>query len=613
MPRRMIRSCLLALLSMVASDAALAQGTRPSSATGSSAAERREMVRTLAEREEELDRLGERLGLTRRLMRVLAAQVGLGNPNFTEREFFAAVGSTAERARALLNENTTMRGELETLRDPAVRDPALALLAQARTALDEGRLADAEALYGQLGAVRWGESDEALAASLSAVQSQTIAAELQGGEADYDRADQLRREASRRFRELEQRTAIQRITVDVQRVRSALQEGELFGRRRGLLRAISIFKDEMLEEAANEEFSVYWMPAHQAYARALFLLGQSNGGETGATYLSEGLSHLIDVSRRNEVVDLAVLPIDLRLTFMDLVFARLSLMDGRQINEEMTSGPFASAAQSAMNSLSMGALSTPENITREQVNLMFFMGRHAIPLIQRSDIADQLPGVDDSEWAIMQRQVHFAGFGIAFLLVAVANGIPPFPILIDVQSEPNIWMDSMMLSADLFISASDNQMVLRQFNITNPELVLVRSIEVLRQVEQKAIETNNYVILSEAKHLRATALLKLSKQESASQIVGRIREAIQLFHEALELRPRNEMPLAWSRSSLALAEAELAMAAASAAESCDFLQLARARFSEALPIFAERQPPYAIEQLRLQQSLTDRRVESECS
>lgn len=170
---------------------ALAQ-TRPSGAIGYSAAERRDVDERLAKLTAQIERLSKQRVMSPRLIRAIATEVGLANPRFSDAELLTAVEAMSDLAEKLRTDNELMRGELIRLRDPALRDPALALLNQAEAALNEGRLAKAEELFGKIRTLRWDESRAADEAWKIAVKSEALTAELRQ---NYIRAQELRLDA----------------------------------------------------------------------------------------------------------------------------------------------------------------------------------------------------------------------------------------------------------------------------------------------------------------------------------------------------------------------------------------------------------------------------------
>ena len=217
--------------------------TRPSGAIGYSAAERRAVEAQLTRSESTRNKLAGALGLSRQLLRSIAQEVGFANPSFSDRQVLDAVEAMAKRAKELQADNARLRSEIEQLGDPALRDPALALLSKAEMALYEGRLAEAEALFGDLRALRWGESREAMNAWESAVDAQARIAELRQ---DYAASEDLRLAASRlqTANSNESNARAFRFAVDAALAR--YDEGRNFGELSAFARASEIIEQSAL-------------------------------------------------------------------------------------------------------------------------------------------------------------------------------------------------------------------------------------------------------------------------------------------------------------------------------------------------------------------------------
>ncbi|MFM7379094.1 MAG: hypothetical protein ACKO1O_13375 [Erythrobacter sp.] len=272
---RLVLGAALALAS--AGGEALAQ-TRPGGAIGYSAAERRIVDQRIANLAAQIERLSSQRVMSPQLVRAIATEVGLANPRFSDAELLNAVEAMSQLAEKLRADNEQMRGELIRLRDPALRDPALALLDEAEAALNDGRLAEAEALFGKIRTLRWDESREADEAWGLAVESEARTAELQQ---DYIRAQDLRLEASDRLlarAEADHRRAFELADAAAQ---SRLDEGETFGRAAALDAAILLWRTRVLPLAPRDRYPELWAWAQNNLGNALKTHGERSGGAAG--------------------------------------------------------------------------------------------------------------------------------------------------------------------------------------------------------------------------------------------------------------------------------------------------------------------------------------------
>ena len=280
-PRRFI--VLAAALALL--PAAAHAATRPDWASGRSAAEVRAMEARLARTEAERDRIAARHGLTRQTLNAIAGEVGMGNPRFTDGQLIDAVEAMALKARDLLSENRRLKTDLAALSDPALRDPALAALGRAETAIAEGRLADAEAEYARVKDMRWGESDAARAAWDSAVEAEARTAELRQL---VEKAQNLRLAAADRWLEMEKHARRQAFIVANTAAGRRLMEGETFGRLETIAAAIALYEKRVLPMVPRDQYPDLWGGAQINLGNALASLG-GHGGEDALALLNKAV------------------------------------------------------------------------------------------------------------------------------------------------------------------------------------------------------------------------------------------------------------------------------------------------------------------------------------
>jgi tetratricopeptide (TPR) repeat protein len=293
MPGTMIRSFGLTL-ALLAVSADAASQTRPGGAVGYDAAQRRVVDTQLQRTTGQRNALATRLGISQRLMRAIAQEVGLTNPRFSDAQLMAAVEAMAGRALEIQRENRRLREEVARLRDPTLRDPALGLLTRAEAALEEGRLADAEALYREIRNLRWDESRAAEEASSAALEAEVRAAELRQ---DFVRAQDIRLEASDRLLARSQADHERAFYQADAAAEARLREGEILGRLDALNASIALWRDRVLPMVPRERYPLLHSWAQHNLGNALRILGERMTGQQGTDALIEAETLLRDVVR----------------------------------------------------------------------------------------------------------------------------------------------------------------------------------------------------------------------------------------------------------------------------------------------------------------------------
>jgi tetratricopeptide (TPR) repeat protein len=278
--------CAAAMASMAVPQTGFAQ-TRPDWASGLSAADTRAMTAQLSRTAGQRDAMAARYGLSRRTLAAIAGEVGVHNRQFTDAQLLAAVDSMADRARTLLAENARLRTDIAALADPAVRDPALAALTRAEAALAEGRLADAEAEFGRVKDIRWGESEQARTAWDGAVEAEAKTAELRQ---EFVRAQDLRLAASDRWLELEHSAHRQAFIRADAAAQGRIDEGRDLGRREPLDAAIALYDNRILPMVPREQHPELWAWAQNNLGVALRDQGERTSGAARSALLTRAIA-----------------------------------------------------------------------------------------------------------------------------------------------------------------------------------------------------------------------------------------------------------------------------------------------------------------------------------
>lgn len=207
--------------------------------------------RALRNRISDLERTS---GLQATTIAGVAKRLGLQYKGLSETQLF-------RRLEAQIGEAVQLRGRIEELEkrvavlgDPATRDPAQTLLSQAQAAFVQGAFDIAEAKLRALSELRGMESVTAFAAWLEAKRSEAQAAEVQGGEEDFDRADNIRGEIAATLIEREKRSKRKRIDVQIERATSRVRQAQSFADRRAAERAQQILIVEVLPLINGDEY-----------------------------------------------------------------------------------------------------------------------------------------------------------------------------------------------------------------------------------------------------------------------------------------------------------------------------------------------------------------------
>jgi hypothetical protein len=160
---------------------ALAQQQRPEWLRQYSPAQVAELKATIAN-------LSKRERIRTDTLNAIAEAIGASNKNLQFDRLIDLVKEKAAEAAALKRQLVELKQQIANLEDPALRDPAERALARATKAFEEGRLLDAERMFGELAMLRKGESSADFEAWTSAMEAQVKMARLR---LDYDRATEL--------------------------------------------------------------------------------------------------------------------------------------------------------------------------------------------------------------------------------------------------------------------------------------------------------------------------------------------------------------------------------------------------------------------------------------
>lgn len=585
---------------MLLGSEANAQSTRAPGTVGLNAAETRLLI---AQR----DRLASQYGLSRRLIDAIATEAGnaLGRSNarITDAQLLTAVEGMARRAQALGQENRRLRAEVARLNDPMLRNPALALLNQAESALEEGRLADAERLYGQLAALRWEESGDAFDTWISAVRAQASAAELQGSEEAFERASELTRQARRLARQQQERSAALESTLAIEDVERWLREGENLGRRRGLERAIAAFEEDLAEQVARDPLAERWISAHLAYVRAQSLLAEREGGTLGEARLTLAMLHLIVASRdeNHAAGDTARLPLQLQRAFIQIVFDRFGMMSEEQIFAFLTSDMSVHLQRSLGQVVYENSINVSDGFSDEELESLNLILRSLAPFLRRNDIADYLERAGGQAEATRLRNLGGVVAIATSAMTVALSGNATVQQLIDPRADPQRWMENALLVADSYAfeaQSGTSAVLFQRMGLADRRQVAWQGILLAIRAGELASERNNMPILARARHLVGQLTLLMAMHSSGTEQETLLVHSRTNFMAARALRPVLEQPLAWADSTIGLGQLYLYLSRHQPANECAHLTAASDLLTEGLRIVVERRPAYTWQSVR---------------
>ena len=227
-------------------------------------------------------------GLQARMLRAIALELGARNPALGEEQFIEAIRDLAGKAAEARTRIAALEASIAMLDPGGDRARAETLLAQARSAFDEGRLEDAETAFGALSFIRANEMATARQIWIEAIDLQAQSAALRG---DTERAETIRRgkiaelrqfraEVARADREEEWLTLFA-IAYDW------YERGDKLGDNAALVRSIETYRNEVLPAAPRESVPLDWAATQNDLGNALWTLG---GREGDTAHLEEAVA-----------------------------------------------------------------------------------------------------------------------------------------------------------------------------------------------------------------------------------------------------------------------------------------------------------------------------------
>lgn len=304
----------------------------------------------------------------------VAERLGLRYAGLSESQLFA-------RLEAQLHVAVELKGELERLTeiiektaDPTLRDQAETLVIQAQQAFSDGDFQKAEELFSELSIFREGISIDALDAYEVAISSQAKAAELQGGQADFDRADQIEANAA----EIDLNRAVVR---QLSRLDRNYRNGNNFGRVEGFEDAQTLYEMRIAPLLGSLESSELRNEAVSKKALGDADYASALGGEEGLRIIIGAQVLLENLAREQYQNDPSKMPISLSLAIVEVTTRRYNF----DTLEALQNGYTDSLAPDVLNFLLQRypLLSPPEERGEVEDKFYILFGEHILPLMDR--------------------------------------------------------------------------------------------------------------------------------------------------------------------------------------------------------------------------------------
>ncbi|HYN59401.1 MAG TPA: tetratricopeptide repeat protein, partial [Rubrivivax sp.] len=213
--------------------------------------------------------------MQRQTLRAIALELGARNPGLGAEAYIQLIRARADNAAAAQKTLAGLQRTIESLDLGGERIRALAILQQAQTAFESGRLEEAEAGFAELSFLRRSELDPARKAWAEAADLQADSAALRG---DTEAADRIRLEKVAALVRLQQDFGREQWRTELARAGDWYDSGVRLGKNQDLLRAIRIYRDAVLPLAPRERVPMDWAATQNNLGNALTALGERESG-----------------------------------------------------------------------------------------------------------------------------------------------------------------------------------------------------------------------------------------------------------------------------------------------------------------------------------------------
>lgn len=563
-----------------------------------------------------IDSLQRETGLARTTIAAIANRLGT-SPAVSTHTLLTRLDAQTRQAVDMQQRIKSLEAKLNALDDPLLRDPALAHVRKAEAAFQAGRLEEAEAALGELEYLRRANSFEAVEAWLDAVLAEAKAAELQGGEKDFDRAYSLEREAREVWRK-RSKTIERRLSLAA--MQQALREAQFFGRARGLERAIGIYHQDFRQESDMPDEA--YVPSLIAYVTALRLQARQIGGEAAVIKFNEAQTAL-DRYLREHKDAIANIPEELVTEYYETGIAKLDVLDAELMPDnghcgiksnyfDLVTDTFQLTGPGSYATAFQDAIKDPSKFSLVNAYVSFIYS-----CIDRPDFVDLAPAFkskNESTVEFVENKHHREFDLIKYVAVVSGNYVAhknENNTAIDKSSDVVGYVNMGLIAARSYYRALVLLKIapdLLDLGVDDRDMMR-RAIGVIALTQDAARVAGLAAADAQLSSIRGSlALLAVEMPDTSKKQFAEI--ARESFEAAIVLQKREDQPLEWSESTLGLARAQRMLAELEGTDSnsvCIKLQSSYRLMSEGLAVQLELLPKFrtraASEELRTIETL----------
>jgi tetratricopeptide (TPR) repeat protein len=221
------------------------------------------------------------LRINRRTLRAAAIRLGATQPDITGEAFLGLIDGAAKQVREARDKIGELDSIVQRLDPGGTRSRALAVLANARKAFDEGRLDDAQKAFGALEDLRLSDLANVREAWKQSVLTRMQIAALGGNNEGASALSQRAQD------QIDDWARHDKWTLALADADQWQKRGDLLGDNAALERSISIYRDKALPNADKETAPADWASTQNNLGVALWMLGER---ESGTARLEEAVT-----------------------------------------------------------------------------------------------------------------------------------------------------------------------------------------------------------------------------------------------------------------------------------------------------------------------------------
>lgn len=560
-----------------------------------------EQVRRLDAKIKSLERT---TGLQAATIAAVAERLGLEYPNLTEVELFQRLDAQILEAVKLRSQIRELRTTIDRLRVDAIGLPAIRLLDNAEAAFEDGDFEKAELLFGRLSRLRFGQSVDGWQTYLAAVRSQAHAAELQGGAADFYRANMLLSAAQENATDRISRLLSDRLELSWEKAGRSSREAELFGRFGGFDSTISTIRNELVSQIDRSRNPSGWAAAQNSLGNALTSQGQRTVGVEGVKQLEAAevafREALLVFENSGYPFDKAMVQNNLGSALLGQAErlhgpARHSALDKaltayRSALKVYSKDGFPESWAMVQNNLAI-ALQTKGMDTEGDVGLALLLeaqARYQMALEIRT--RDTLP----LEWANTLANMANAKSAYAARLpgndgkVVFREAVKKYRLVlsvIDKADQPVRWAE---VKHSLGVALkSEGERTEDNSGLT----LLEASLRELREALSAQSQVSLPLHWSKTQASLGDTLLAYAWRLEPRPAIVKLEEAIWAYKSALRHHKMTDSPLEWAALQEGLGKAYLGRAGATEHNRCENIELARSAFRDSWRVFDQVEAP----------------------